>query len=692
MARGSDGGNRPKTTTSNPEASTPSPPYSWGRAPSGRIAASTRARASARARLHRRRRAHGWVVRRAMRIPRSSASQRPMSADTSGAGRRTSQMPFDGSPVRSVARSASALHDRPLAARDAALLPHLDEQRVEHAAERVVLQLLGGGVADAHGRDRAQPSMQGISRSSGTGAPSTSVTGAAKDAFGPECLQEGHGSVHGLGPAEQRCDRDRGGAVAQPREPIVELTVPARDLGQRRRGRGDHRAGEAIAACVDDGQGVLARVPSAWTEACTARGLRAAPSRRARTPRRSPRARAAGRDPAARDAPTSPARHEASSAPCRLGRTWSKRRTVPGGGRCRPPSTLRPTPTRESRTRRGGWRARPAAVRRRHRTSRTRSLPPSQASIPSHTSTVTPSMRSVVHAVGPAGSSPCLHELRVDEPGLAPVTVEERPRERWRVHPRPAPPVDLGEGGEQGGGATVGQEPVLRDRWWPVGREPRDVVGGRHDGAKRGTAPSPRTRGNPAGRGRSGGGTPRCSPPPRTAARRAPWARGSGPHTTCLGTAAASLCARDRGDVGGQRQLAEDATGNGGVRPPVRGRRQRVGLGVGPTHVELGQARARPRPPLCSKASTRSAAGVTPIIASATRPRSAPCGSRSQPPRSAAACRAASGSVARSTRKWSHSRVTVLPVEQVAYHADACRAAPCAAPWPPATVARSCAR
>ena len=124
----------------------------------------------------------------------------------------------------------------------AALAP-LPAQLEQHAVH-VALELLVGGVADAH-RPRPAPALEVIERHLGEAAPAVDRIHHLQRlrAAGGAALDEAAKAV-GLGRTPEAAERaHREDRVADPAEAIVPVALAARVLGQRGRGRRDDRAG-----------------------------------------------------------------------------------------------------------------------------------------------------------------------------------------------------------------------------------------------------------------------------------------------------------------------------------------------------------------------------------------------------------------------------------------------------------------
>ena len=198
------------------------------------------------------------------------------------------------------------------------LLPRVQQDRVEHRAEDVVLALVERAVADPH-RACAGVAREVVARRLGQVAAAVDAVHDLQRAVlvRLEVGDELHELV-GL-PVEvepvQRLQRE--GRVAHPRVAVVPVALAAGRLGQRGRERGDGRAGRHVGQALDRQRRALDRVaPAVVGDACRAQPVaaRSASSRRSAAP---PRRRSGGRGEllgprAARRTPCRPPRARAA--------------------------------------------------------------------------------------------------------------------------------------------------------------------------------------------------------------------------------------------------------------------------------------------------------------------------------------------------------------------------------------------
>ena len=141
-------------------------------------------------------------------------------------------MPWSGCFQTSVAHFACVSHDRPQAPRQAIRAACVEQNRVEHRAEDVVLALVEGAVADSH---RAGARIPGEVVASGLGEVTPAVDPVHDLQRAVLVRLEVGDELHellGL-PIEvevvQRLERE--GRVPHPGEAVVPVALPARGLG-----------------------------------------------------------------------------------------------------------------------------------------------------------------------------------------------------------------------------------------------------------------------------------------------------------------------------------------------------------------------------------------------------------------------------------------------------------------------------
>ena len=195
------------------------------------------------------------------------------------------------------------LHDRPQPPRHPLAAPRVQQDRVEHRAEDVVLALVERAVADPH-RPRAGVAGEIVARGLGQIPPPVDPVHDLQRAVvvrldvGDE-LDELVGLPVQVEPV-QRLERER--RVAHPRVAVVPVALAARGLGQRRRERGDRRAGRHVGEPLDRERRALDRVaPAVVGEPRTAEPRAPEVHRSPRSARRRRRRRPGASSPSAHD-------------------------------------------------------------------------------------------------------------------------------------------------------------------------------------------------------------------------------------------------------------------------------------------------------------------------------------------------------------------------------------------------------
>ena len=171
------------------------------------------------------------------------------------------------------------LDDRPQPPRQPLAAPRMEQDRVQHRAEDVVLALVEGAVADPN---RTGSGVAGELVPRGLGEVAAAVD-PVHDLQRPVLvgLEVGHELHELVGlPVQvevmQRLQRER--RVAHPGEAVVPVALAARRLGQRGRQRGDRRAGGHVGQTLDRQRRTLDRLAPAMVD----RG-ETGPARRARS-------------------------------------------------------------------------------------------------------------------------------------------------------------------------------------------------------------------------------------------------------------------------------------------------------------------------------------------------------------------------------------------------------------------------
>ena len=188
-------------------------------------------------------------------------------------------MPWSGSRHTFVAHSAcdsTIGHSR---ARQPLRVPGVQEDRVEHRAEHVVLALVERAVADPY-RPRAGVAREVVARRLGEVAAAVdAVHDLQRAVLGRLDVGDELHELVGF-PVEreqvQRLEGER--RVAHPGVAVVPVALAARRLGQRRRERGDRGAGRHVGEALDRERRPLDRVAPAMVG-----DARPAQPRRART-------------------------------------------------------------------------------------------------------------------------------------------------------------------------------------------------------------------------------------------------------------------------------------------------------------------------------------------------------------------------------------------------------------------------
>ena len=156
------------------------------------------------------------------------------------------------------------LDDRPEPPRQPLALARVEQDRVEHRAEDVVLALVERAVADPD-RARARVAGEVVARRLGQVAPAVDpVHDLQRPVLGRLDVGDELHELVGL-PVEvepvQRLQRER--RVAHPRVAVVPVALAARRLGQRRRERGHRRAGRHVGEALDRERRALDRIAEA---------------------------------------------------------------------------------------------------------------------------------------------------------------------------------------------------------------------------------------------------------------------------------------------------------------------------------------------------------------------------------------------------------------------------------------------
>ena len=195
---------------------------------------------------------------------------------------RTSQMPRSGSRQCVIACSTCLDEDRPEAVGQPVARLRVQVERVEDRAPHVVLAVRVGAVADPH-RPRVLVAVEVVERScsSSSRSPPIPYMTCRSVVVLPGDVGDEVEEVVGLPVEAERVEapeHERG--VADPRVAVVPVALAAGRLGQRRRRRGDHRAGRRVRQALQ-----RQRASAAGTAATGGRGSRRARATRARSPR-----------------------------------------------------------------------------------------------------------------------------------------------------------------------------------------------------------------------------------------------------------------------------------------------------------------------------------------------------------------------------------------------------------------------
>ena len=156
------------------------------------------------------------------------------------------------------------LDDRPQPPRQPLAAARVEQDRVEHRAEDVVLALVEGAVADPH-RPRARVAGEVVARRLGQVAAAVDpVHDLQRAVLGRLDVGDELHELVGL-PVEvepvQRLQRE--GRVAHPGVAVVPVALAARRLGQRGRERRDRRAGRHVRQALDRERRALDRIAEA---------------------------------------------------------------------------------------------------------------------------------------------------------------------------------------------------------------------------------------------------------------------------------------------------------------------------------------------------------------------------------------------------------------------------------------------
>ncbi len=156
------------------------------------------------------------------------------------------------------------LHDRPEAGRQALGLPRVEQDRVEHGAEDVVLALVVRAVADPH-RLRARVAGEVVERRLGQLPPAVDpVHDLQRAVVGRLDVGDELHELVGL-PVEAEPVQGLQGErrVAHPRVAVVPVALAAGGLGERGRRRGHGGAGRHVGEALDHERRALDRVAPA---------------------------------------------------------------------------------------------------------------------------------------------------------------------------------------------------------------------------------------------------------------------------------------------------------------------------------------------------------------------------------------------------------------------------------------------
>ena len=153
------------------------------------------------------------------------------------------------------------LDDRPQPLRQSLALVRVEQDRVEHRAEDVVLPLVVGAVPDPDGLGARVPGQVVEGRLGQVAATVDPVHDLQRAVLvGLEVRDELHELV-GLPVEVEPVERlQREGRVPHPRVPVVPVPLAAGRLRERRRQRGDGRTGRHVGEALDRERGALHRV------------------------------------------------------------------------------------------------------------------------------------------------------------------------------------------------------------------------------------------------------------------------------------------------------------------------------------------------------------------------------------------------------------------------------------------------
>ena len=214
------------------------------------------------------------------------------------------------------------LDDRPQPARQPVAAARVEQDRVEHRAEHVVLALVERAVADPH-RPRSGVAREIVPRGLGQVAAAVDPVHDLERAVvvGLEVGDELHELVRLPVEVEEVQRLEREGRVAHPGEAVVPVALAARGLGEGRGQRRHRRPGRHVGEPLDRERRALDRVAPAVVRAdgpARATHARTSSLRRAgRWPRRCPAAPPAPPPTRARSRSGRPARPRAWPAPGR---------------------------------------------------------------------------------------------------------------------------------------------------------------------------------------------------------------------------------------------------------------------------------------------------------------------------------------------------------------------------------------
>ena len=156
------------------------------------------------------------------------------------------------------------LDDRPEPPRQPLRVARVEQDRVEHRAEDVVLALVEGAVADPH-RPRAGVAGEVVARRLGQVAAAVDpVHDLQRAVLGRLDVGDELHELVGLPVEVEPVERlQREGRVAHPGVAVVPVALAARRLRQRRRERRDRRAGRHVGQALDRQRRALDRVAEA---------------------------------------------------------------------------------------------------------------------------------------------------------------------------------------------------------------------------------------------------------------------------------------------------------------------------------------------------------------------------------------------------------------------------------------------